>query len=149
MISKEIVMEFLLRNKLSTRATITKEVKPEADTIYYFIEPNFDIFFLTNSGTQKYKNIQYQDDVCMVVTDAEKKITAKIKGKAALVLDKDFPKKILEKIAQMANTGDKFDTVYPILKRNDGALVVMKIIPFEIRYSDYGGDGIEEGTVTF
>jgi general stress protein 26 len=149
MISRQEVLKFLGDSKSGTLATVTQEGKPHADTIYYTVDDNFDISFLTEIGTLKYKNIQYQNDVFFVVTNIEKKITAHIKGTASLVTDKDSLKIIMERIAVMLNGGESFDTVLPILKRDDGNLVVVKISPEEIRFSDYGGNGLQEETFTF
>lgn len=84
-----------------------------------------------------------------VVTNIEKKITAHIKGTASLVTDKDSLKIMMERIAVMLNGGESFDTVLPILKRDDGNLVVVKISPQEVRYSNYGGEVLQEETFTF
>lgn len=63
MISRQEVLKFLGDSKSGTLATVTQEGKPHADTIYYTVDDNFDISFLTEIGTLKYKNIQYQNDV--------------------------------------------------------------------------------------
>lgn len=149
MISKQEVLKFLGENKLGTLATVTKSGKPHADSIYYTADDNFEICFLTETGTLKYENIQHQNDVFFVVTNPEKKITAHIKGTASLVTDKDSLKIMMERVAVMLNGGDSFDTVLPILKRDDGNLVVVKISPEAIRFSDYGGNGLREETFTF
>lgn len=149
MVSKQEVLEFLVQNKLGTLATVTKSGKPHADSIYYTVDDTFEISFLTETGTLKYKNIQYQNDVFFVVTNIEKKITAHIKGTASLVTDKDSLKIMMKRLAIMLNGGESFDAVLPILKRDDGNLVVVKISPEEVRFSDYGGSGLREETFTF
>ncbi len=149
MISKQQIHEFLSQNKMGTLATVTKEGKPHADTIYYTIGDSFEICFLTETGTLKYKNIQYHNDVFFVVTNPEKKVTAHIKGIASLVTDKDSLKTMMEHFAVILNGEESFDTVLPILKRDDGNMVVVKISPEEIRFSDYGGKGLQEETLSF
>lgn len=149
MTERETAFEFLRQNKLGVLATITREGKPHADAIYYVVDDNLEVSFLTEVGTSKYKNIQHLSDVFFVVTDVGKKITAHIIGKALLVTDKDSLTIMMSKVAKMLNSGGSFDTVLPILKRDDGNLVVVKIKPEEIRLSDYGSDELSEFTVKF
>lgn len=149
MTEKETALEFLRQNKLGVLATITPEGKPHADAIYYVVDDGLEVNFLTEIETSKYRNIQHLPDVFFVVTDVEKKITAHIIGKASLVTDKDSLTAMMGKVAKMLNSGESFDTVLPILKRDDGNLVVVRIKPEEIRLSDYGGNGLSEITVTF
>jgi general stress protein 26 len=146
---KEIVLDFLKKNTLGILATVTVDGKPHADAVYYTIDSSFDISFLTETGTLKYTNVAHKNDVFFVVTDIESKITVHVKGKASLVRDKDSLTSMMNKVANMLNGGDSFDTVLPILKRDDGNLVVIKITPEEIRFSDYGVKGLVEETIEF
>ena len=146
---KEIVFNFLKKNTLGGLATVTDDGKPHADAVYYTIDTNFDISFLTEMGTLKYKNVTHKNDVFFVVTEVETKTTVHVKGKASLVRDKDSLTGMMNRVANMLNGGDSFDTVLPILKRDDGNLVVIKITPEEVRFSDYGGKGLVEETIQF
>lgn len=148
-IDKERTLKFLEGNSLAVISTVTKEGKPDGSAVYYLIEKNFDIFFITKKGTSKYKNIHHLNEVVLTVTNTATKETAKIKGKAEPVNKAAFNIEIMEKVAGKLNHDDDFETILPILKRDSGDILTIKIQPYEITMSDYSTDELNEAVFSF
>lgn len=143
--SIENLLRFLKKENLATIATVNEEKKPDAATIHYIVKDNLDIFFLTKRETGKYKNIQRQNDVVLIVTNAEDLETVKIKGNAYVVTDDpNIISDIISTLAQAKNFMSDLDKLLPIIKRNAGEMTAMKIRPYEIRLSKYNRESLEE-----
>lgn len=140
---------FLSGQHLGTACTVGKSGKPDGSSVYYVIDENFDIFFLTKIATEKYKNIQHLRDVVFIVTDVTKNMTAKIKGVASFIFDEQFIEALLGRLAEKLNEDENFNTTLPILKRGDSQLVVVKIEPVQIRMSLYGESTLKETELRF
>jgi general stress protein 26 len=146
--TRQDILNFLQNENVANIATVNENGKPDSSTIYYFVEKNFDILFLTKKETEKYKNIQNQNEVVLIVTNPQKKVVVKIRGSAIeMKNDPNIITDMTSSLAKKLNVKDNFDTVWPILKRNSGKIVLVKIKPQEIRMSIYSEEGLNEKTV--
>ena len=148
-IDREHTLKFLEGNSLAVISTVTKEGKPDGSAVYYLIEKNFDIFFISKKGTAEYKNIHHLNEVVLTVTNTATNETAKIKGKAEPVNKAALTIEIMENVAGKLNHDDDFETVLPILKREAGDIMAIKIKPYQITMSDYSGEDVNEAVFSF
>lgn len=148
-IDRDHVLKFLEGNSLAVISTVTKEGKPDGSAVYYLIEKNFDIFFITKKGTAKYKNIHHLNEVVLTVTNTATNETVKIKGKAEPVNKAALNIEIMENVAGKLNRDDDFETVLPILKHDAGEILAIKITPYQITMSDYSGEEANEAVFSF
>ncbi len=148
-IDKEVIFTFLENHRLGTLCTVSRDGGPDGAAVYYFIDKGFNIFFITKTNTEKYKEIRQNPDVVLVVVDENTKDIAKIRGKASALTDQKVITGLFEKLADKLNTGETFDTVLPILKREGGNISAIKITCKSIRMSRYGGEDLQEETVYF
>lgn len=144
-ITREYLLGFLKQENLATLSTITSDNNPDAATIYYMIKDNFNIYFLTRNETGKYKNIQKHQEVVLTITNEQKLETVKIRGKAQPVTDN--PTIITDIITTLAHS-ERFvadlDQLLPIIKRDAGEFVVLKVEPYKIRMSKYDLEFLQE-----
>lgn len=139
------LLRFLKKENLATIATVNDNNKPDAATIHYVVRDNLDIFFLTKKETGKYKNIQRQNEVVLIVTNAEDLETVKIRGNAFTVKgDSAIVSEIVTTLAHSEKFIADLDKLLPIIKRNAGEMVVVKIKPYEIRMSRYHMESLQE-----
>jgi len=139
------LLRFLKKANLGTIATVNGDNKPDAATIRYIVKDNLDIFFLTKKETGKYKNIQRQSEVVLIVTNAEEPETVKVRGNAFPVTDDpNIISEIVTTLAQSEKFIADLDKFLPIIKRDAGEIVAMKIRPHEIRMSKYNMESLEE-----
>ncbi len=148
-IDRDHVLKFLEGNSLAVISTVTKEGNPDGSAVYYLIEKNFEIFFITKKGTAKYKNIHHLNEVVLTVTNTATNETVKIKGKAEPVNKAALNIEIMENVAGKLNRDDDFETVLPILKHDAGEILAIKITPYQITMSDYSGEEANEAVFSF
>lgn len=109
------------------------------------MKDTFDFYFLTKKETAKYKNIEKHNEVVLTVTNAAEQVAIKIRGKALLVEDEDkIITEIITTLAHSENFIADLDKLLPIVKRDAGKIVAMKIIPYEIRVSKYKMTTLQE-----
>jgi len=144
------VLEFLGVNKYCTVATVTPEGLPDAAFVYYIVRDNFELFFITQKNTDKYKNLQANVNVTAIVVDPASRMVAKIKGHASLVEDDETAASAVKEFMSKMNENEiTHFKVLPILERHNGSLVMVKIAPASIRMTEYGKETMAEEMVIF
>lgn len=122
--NKEI-LNFILQHDLCVLSTINQENLPEAAVIKFAITNDFEIIFNTYNTYRKYKNMQSNPNVAVVI-GGEKGITIQYEGKVV-----ELDKKELEKyqsIFHQKHSKSHWHT-HPQTR-------FFKIIPKWLRYSD-------------
>jgi nitroimidazol reductase NimA-like FMN-containing flavoprotein (pyridoxamine 5'-phosphate oxidase superfamily) len=79
------VLKFLQKNKVAVVATASKDGIPEAATITYLFDDDFNFYFITRKQSQKLINLRKNPNVALVIgTDAKTikdRMATTIKGK--------------------------------------------------------------------
>lgn len=153
-ITKEEILDFLNNQRLATVATVKESGLPDAASVYYVVNEDGDLFFLTRKETGKFKNIQQSGEVVVVVTDREKLETVKIQGKAVpMIGDFSIIEKVVTRLATArsgfsAEAGEfiaDLDKLLPLLKRHEeGGIVAIRVVPYKVRISRYATESLEE-----
>lgn len=131
-------------------ATVTSAGLPDVAFVYYIIRDNFEIYFVTEKNTEKYKNLQLNNSVTMIVVDAKSREIAKIKGRAFMISDKTKVASAEEDFNEKMNEGESVrNKILPILERKNGDLVIVKIRPADIRMTVYGAKKMSEQMIIF
>lgn len=86
-ISKRNVLKFLKEKDLSVISTVSPTGKPESATVIYFIDDDLNFYFVTRHNTRKFRNLQSNKNVAIVVGVELKPVTVQIEGTAELVSD--------------------------------------------------------------
>lgn len=147
-ITPQHVADFLKKEYLGTVSTVNVEGKPNAATIYFLTDEDFNIFFLTKKNSHKCKNIETQNEVVLTITDPGKKETLSIHGKASIEPNNSkMIKKMTTFLSGMFNQGEKFDIVLPILEYA-GIVATIRIEPYEFSMSSYSQSGLSQKVVT-
>lgn len=143
MATTERALRFLQDHTLMTMASVTPDGIPHAASLYYVVEPDFSIYCVTREETQKYQNIRQNSSVSMVITDEESAETVQLVGKAVKVDDEHQIAGILQRLWTI--TMKKQHWPAPVIKLNEGGLLVLKIIPTELKYGDFKPIHLENG----
>ncbi len=88
-ISKQEVLKFLKEKQLAVVSTASSAGKPEAATVIYFIDDDFNFYFVTRRNTRKFENLQSNSNVAIVVGTELLPVTVQIEGTAELVSGED------------------------------------------------------------
>ncbi len=150
--SPNTILEFLQSHSTGVLATTGGFNNPHAAAIYYTVDNNFDIIFATKSATQKYENMQKNNNISLVVFDTYTQTTVQITGKVVeAVSEEDVHSAIANMLHSAQQTSEEGNP--PISKLYAGHYVAMRIIPQTIRMAiflrpDPGGYDIFE-TIEF
>ncbi|HEY9001325.1 MAG TPA: pyridoxamine 5'-phosphate oxidase family protein [Mucilaginibacter sp.] len=129
MITKELIYQFIAKQKLGVVSTVNPDNKPEAAVVGIAVSENNEIIFDTVKASRKYQNILLNRDVALVI-GWDEEITIQYEG-IAEVLDND---------AEADRLRETYYRVYPDGRERaatwDG-LIHIKVIPKWIRYSNF------------
>jgi len=145
--NKKEVMDFLKNEVLATLATVTPKGKPDASCIYYVLDENNNLLFLTGKETTKCKDIENQNEVVLVLTNEHKKETLKIHAKCEIIADADLSTFVVNELAKKLNAGEKTDDILPVLQRKSTELVVIKVKPYQLLFSIFTEEGMRETAI--
>lgn len=96
------VREFLEEQSVGVLSTVAADGSPDSAAIYFVVNADLSIDFMTKSSTHKHKNLKRDKRVALVVFDAKYQTTAQIKGNALEITDKKLQRDIFTKIVKIA-----------------------------------------------
>lgn len=130
------IYDFLRLKPIGVMSTSLPNGNPHGSVIYYCIDQQFTIKFLTKSKTRKYENLKQHDQVVITVFEPETQTTAEISGKAVEVTESVEINSIAGSIlaASMKTSGAGLP---PISKLDAGEYVAFKIVPEQIKMAVY------------
>ena len=131
---KQHILDFIQKHKLAVLSTVTPENTPESAVVHFVITAHFEIIFNTFSTYRKYKNINQNKNVSLVI-GWDEGITVQYEGKAQEVHGKE-----------MVQYKEMFKQRHPASEKWDNSLETryFKVIPTWIRYSDVREFGKEK-----
>lgn len=128
-------LSFLKNHKVGVLASVSAEGKPQASTVFYVTDDNFNIYILTLVNTRKYKAIDAHPEVAFTVYTPQVPQTLQLEGMATdLMNDPEAPKKKDELFAAL-NSNPWFYA--PITKLDPAESAIIWIRPTWVRWADY------------
>ncbi len=128
-------LAFLTRHKVGVLATASPEGVPHASTVYYTVQGDFTVYFLTLINSRKYAALSGNPQAAFVVSDADTPQTLQMEGVVMdITLDEEAAKK-KEDLWQVLNSNPWF--YGPITKLDLSEVVVMWMRPTWVRWGDY------------
>jgi len=128
------VLDYLRHKQLAVIATASIKGEPEAATIGYFIDDNFDFYFITRRQSRKFKNLIENRMAAIVVGTELAPTTVQMQGTAHLLED---GKEELEK--KLKNNPD-IEAIYfytgPFSKLKGMDYAMFKVVPYWLRWMD-------------
>lgn len=120
--------------KMATLCTITPEGLPYATTVYIIADERLKLHFFTKADTAKWRHIQNDPRVAIVVADDDAQETFQLQGKASREEDSSENIAATNKIAAVPKA--PFWSL-PIDRINAGDYVLVKIEPTWARFSSF------------
>lgn len=130
------LFKFLREHPAGVLASVDPDGNPHATVIYYSIDPNFAIKFLTKRGTKKSSNLQYNDRVALVVFDDISQTTAQLIGTVEELADPEEINKVFRNTLRTSLRTSR-NGVPPIAKLQAGDYIAYRMKPVEIRMADF------------
>ena len=133
---KPEITKFLTTNQLGTLATADKEGQPHTAAVYFTIDPDLNIYFITKDQTTKARNIAENSKVAFAVYEAASQKTVQVQGTAAAIDDPSRADDIFRRIlAITASTSES--RIPPISKLSAGGYGLYKITPDVMRMASF------------
>lgn len=142
------IYDFLLRNPVGVLATVDPNSEPHGAVIYFIIDRDFNVSFLTKSETKKYDNVTRNSHVMLVVFEPAAQTVAQLIGKAVEVKDNNKVNAIATAVFKI---GQKFSSsgTLPITKLQAGDYAAFTIKPDQIRMACYARPDPEDYSKMF
>jgi pyridoxine/pyridoxamine 5'-phosphate oxidase len=138
---KQKILDFIKSKKLAVISTINSGEKPQSAVVAFSETKNLEIIFGTFSTTRKYKNLQENKNVSIVIGwDEAENITVQYEGTAEEVKGKE-----LETCREIQLKKNPSSRKYAYEKEQR----YFKIKPTWIRYSDFSKEPEEIFNIVF
>jgi len=124
--------DFLRTHKVGVLATVSKGGEPDAAAIYFTVDHDLHVSFLTKTGTRKAHNLQHGKHAALVVYDAGTQTTVQLRGEASQITDSAKANALFTEIIYTSLDTSGVD-VPPISKLDEGDYVAYRLRPTEVR----------------
>lgn len=148
--AERLISLFIADHYSGVLGTSSVHNQPHGTVVYYLPETDLSLYFVTKEHTQKYKNIQENNQVSFVIYDEASQTTLQIHGEVHIV---DELEKKRETLHNMTNSSIALSGTLlpPAYKLDAGDYVVLQLIPRSIDLAIYSrsdsGDDIYESLV--
>ncbi len=133
--SKKAV-NFLRRHPVGVIATASSAARPHAATVYFAIDDDLNIYFVTKEQTTKHKNLTENPVASIAVFDAENQATLQASGPVEPINDiVKFMRLFAQILDISADTSDSDRP--PVSKLFAGDYFMYKLTPTSLRLAEY------------
>lgn len=127
---------FLKNHKVGVLATVDPNGEPHAAAIYYSIDKDFNLAFLTKAHTKKADNLEHNAHAMLVVYEAETQTTVQVTGVVHKVTDSTELNDIFTQIVY-ASIDTSHTDVPPIARLELGEYVAYRLEPVQVRMASF------------
>ena len=141
--TKSKCMEFLQSKMTAVIATVTATDKPAASTIFFIVDENFTLYFMTKKFTKKVESLENNQEVAMVIGYDNEPVTVQVHGIAERIIDNE---EYIRRFKELEKKFFKNEYVAPLfqLSEENKELLIYKITPIWLRWLDLR-EGKENG----
>ncbi len=129
MVNKQLIYQFIARQRLGVVSTVNPENKPESAVVGIAVSENLEIVFDTIKASRKYQNILTNPQVALTI-GWDEEITVQFEGRAEVLDDGSEANKLREIYYKVYPDGRERAATWP-------GLVHVKVSPQWIRYSNF------------
>lgn len=134
------IVEFLTTNRIGTLATVDSFNQPHAATMYFVIDPDLTVYFITKEETTKCQNLQQNPKAALAVHEANGQVTVQLSGTVTLVEDLSRIDEIYRRVLAIVDATSE-STVPPFSKISAGRYRCFRLKPNRVRLAEYGKIG--------
>lgn len=146
--STKIVRDFLKSHYSGVLATADAAAIPHAAAVYFHLEDDFTLLFGTKRETQKFRNMEENDQISFVVYEEKAQSTARISGRVEVVEDEASRQKVLNNMFN-SSAEQSMTALPPAEKLWAGDYAVMRIVPSVISLAIYARPESDDDTDLF
>jgi len=127
---------FLHSNPIGVLSSVSPDGEPHGSVIYFTIDNDFQVSFVTKQDTRKYDNLKRHDHVLLTVYEPQAQTVAQVTGKAVEIKD-SFEINAVAGAILAASLKTSDGGLPPISKLEAGSFVGFRINPDQIRLAVY------------
>lgn len=145
--AKEAAKRFLKAHFIAVIASAAADTRPEAATIYYWMDDDWNIFFMTRRHSRKFSNFSANPHAAMVVGTDFQPLSIQLEGTVRWLSDAEEADVFLQGLQHHPNLerlyhGDFLPrNPFPKIPGSDFAMFQMKID--WLRWMDISGDNVD------
>lgn len=111
-------------------ATTSETAIPHAAVVYYFVDENFNFYFLTATASQKYKNLSANHQMAVAIGFGPKYVTIQGQGEATLLEKRsEEENQAIAKIYMRLEANDSTWPAFQLDKNDREQMAVFKFTP--------------------
>jgi len=133
---KSQIIEFMRQNPVGVLSSITPDGEPHGSVIYFAIDRDQNIAFITKTKTRKYQNLQQHPKVTLTCFEASTQTTVTVVGKVEEVKE-SFDINAIAGAIVSASLKTTDDGVPPITKLKAGDFTAFVIRPEQLHMVAY------------
>lgn len=133
---RQRIHKFLSDNKAGVLCSTGTDGEPHGSVIYYVLNQDLSVSFITKDETRKYANLKSNSSVMLVVFDERSQTVAQVIGEAAEIKDHYEINKVAAAIV-MTSIKTSDGGIPPIAKLNAGEYTAFTVHPDQIRIARY------------
>jgi hypothetical protein len=130
------MFDFLFTTSIGVLSSTDPGGDPHGAVIYYTINKQFEVAFLTKSGTKKYDNLIHNNHVMLTVYEPLTQTTVQVTGVAREVKNgfdmNEIAARVLDTSLKTSDAG-----MPPLSKLEAGSYVAFRIEPMQVRMAVY------------
>lgn len=135
---------FLESHPLGVLATVGAENTPELSSLYFFCKGDFDLYFVTKTGTRKYRNFLAKQAATLLSYDEEELTSVEVCGEVETVTDLVKAVQIIEMFQGLVLLRKAGYWVPPIAQLEKGDYVVCRLVPNTVRFNKFSSPETKE-----
>ena len=133
---KQRFYDFLSEHPIGVLSTVTPNGEPHGVVIYFTIDDDLALSFLTRVGTRKHDNLKHNQQVMLTVFEPKALTTAQIVGKAYEITDSYNINHVAGSVLA-AGLKHNLSGLLPITKLSAGPYTAYRIKPSQLRMAAY------------
>lgn len=132
--SRQEANAFLHRHHTGVLSTISEHNRPWGAAIYFAVDDDFNIFFVTRKETYKGKNLEAHPYAALTVVDEATQTTVQASGKVSKVPVDQYVEVVFNKLAAI-QLKDDINWAPPIMKVHEGDYIPLQLTPDKLQYA--------------
>lgn len=117
-------------------STVTEDNKPWGSAIYFTIDEDLNVFFVTRQETFKYQNLDKSPVAALTIADEENQTTVQLMGHISKVPVKDYMDIVFTRLAEI-QPKDDINWAPPLEKVHKGDYIALQLTPSKLQYADF------------
>ena len=144
---KDRFLAFVKSKKVAVLSTVSSSNQPMSATIYFVIDDDLNFYFMTKASTRKYKNLQTNKEVSLVIGTDNVPITVQVQGKAERIEDHDEFARWTDRLKNIFFDNKFIAPIFQLETDEQNEVLIHKITPSWIRWLDMTDENEHKGFI--